>query len=258
MRSEVPPSCTKFECCRIRCLMRSGVSLEVSRISIASADAISSSEIRPSSTSAMRISTRTAISPLMSSVCSTCSSAATDEPTAVRSIRMGTSCNPYVSSFIMIAIIASTASRVCMSSHPSGQSTDAARKKLTHPTESCVFSSVSSFDDRVSRPVLRTRMSSAMWIVAEWNRRKCAPSSPSSRASLDMIEKACLKISSVRPRDRFSQSATMLTMFATSGACRLSSGISSRHSITSTLRSSSGTSSAAKSTCGERGVGAPW
>ena len=57
------------------------------------------------------------------------------------------------------------------------------------------------------------------------------------------------KISSVRPTVRLSQSATIETILATSAACRLLIGTSSKHSMTITFRSSSGASRAWNSTC---------
>eukprot|EP00966_Prymnesium_polylepis_P106736 2471086-Prymnesium_polylepis.1 len=128
------------------------------------------------------------------------------------------------------------------------------RRKSTHAVESAAFSTVSWCWPRVSRPELRTRMSRATWIVDAWKRRKCVPSSPSSCTSLVRMPKTWPKISSVRPTVRLSQSAAIETMPATSADCRLEIGTSSRHSITITLRSSSGTSSVEKSTC-RSGVG---
>ena len=69
-----------------------------------------------------------------------CSSACTEEPTAVRSTHTGMSTAPYSSSFFMNCIIASTALRVCMSSIASGHSKEAARRKSTQAVLSTVFS----------------------------------------------------------------------------------------------------------------------
>ena len=249
MSSRVPSICTKSACCAMRFLVASAVSSPMSRTCITSADAISSSVWRPSSTSAIRVSTRPAISPARSSESMHEMSACIDEPTAVRSIQTGRSARPYSCSFFMIVSIASTESRVCMSSCASTHSKEDARRKATAPTERAAFSTLSWSWPRVSRPELRTRMSSAIGMVAAWKRRKCAPSSPSSSASFCRMANACERISSVRPTVRLSQSAMIETMLATSCACRLSMGTSRRHSITRTFRSSSGASSAWKSTC---------
>ena len=84
----------------------------------------------------------------------------------VRSIQTGKSVRPYICSFFMMAIIASTASRVCMSSIASYHSKEDARRKSTQAVERAAFSMLSWCWPRVSRPVLRTRMSSATWTVA--------------------------------------------------------------------------------------------